>query len=124
MENNIIVLITSFVMIFIVNLINGNMIGRHDGVRANCNCMVFLSQPITWLLFFSRRKKYNIWSCLAQTLTLLYFCFSIVLQILNENIILYHFKLILVSFIVIHVIFYACLFIDIMIYDYKYRNRF
>jgi len=56
METAIIVLITLFIMMFIVNLINGNMIGRRDGVRGTSNCMIFLQPFLSVPLFFRVAK--------------------------------------------------------------------
>ena len=124
MENAIIVLIALFGMMFIVNMISGNMIGRHDGVRANSNCMIFLQQFSSILLFFSHRKTYNLWSCLAQYTVVLCFVFSIFIQVFNADIIRDHYRPIMMLCVVIHSLLYICLFIDIMIYDHKHRNRY
>ena len=124
MENAFIILITLFIFMFIVHLINGKMIGRHDGIRANSNCMVGLPYLASLLLFFTCRKKYHIWSCLGQIITLLYLIFTLFLQFFRSNTIIDSYKLILISFVVVHSILYLCLFIDIMIYDRKYHNRF
>ena len=124
MENAIIVLVTLFIMMFIVDLINGNMIGRHDGVRGNSNCMIFLQPFLSVSLFFSRRKTYNLWSFLSQCTVVLYLTFSMVTQIINANIIKIHYRTILISVVVIQSVLYMCLFIDILIYDHKHRNRF
>ncbi len=123
MENAFIVLTTIYIMVFVVHLIDGNMIGRQDGVRANSNYMIFLPAFIALLFFFSRRKKYNVWSTLAQAVTLLYLIFTLVVQFLNANVILNCYKPILVSFVIIHSILYVCLFIDIVIYDRKHHTR-
>ncbi len=124
MENAFIILITLFIFMFIVHLINGKMIGRYDGIRANSNCMVGFPYLASLLLFFTCRKKYNIWSCLGQIITLLYLIFTLFLQFFRSNTIIDSYKLILISFVVVHSILYLCLFIDIMIYDRKYHNRF
>ena len=124
MENAIIVLVTLFIMMFIVDLINGNMIGRHDGVRGNSNCMIFLHPFLSVSLFFSRRKTYNLWSFLSQCTVVLYLTFSMVTQIINANIIKIHYRTILISVVVIQSVLYMCLFIDILIYDHKHRDRF
>ena len=79
---DIVALTTVFVMMFIVHLINGNMIGRHDGMRANSLCMVRLSRLSRLILFLSPHKKYNVWSVLAQSITLLYLCFSVATQMI------------------------------------------
>ena len=124
MENAFIVFVTLFIMIFIVNLISGNMIGRHDGVRGNSNCMIFLQRFLSVLLFFSYRKTYNFWSLLAQCTVVLYLTFSMLTQVINANIIKDHYRAILISCIVIQSVLYICLFIDIMIYDHKHRDRY
>ena len=124
MENAFIVFVTLFIMIFIVNLISGNMIGRHDGVRANSNCMIFLRQFPSMVLFFSRRKTYNLWSFLSQCTVVLYLIFSMITQIINANVIKIHYRPILISFVVIQSVLYLCLFIDILTYDHKHRDRF
>ena len=124
MENAITVLVTLFIMIFIVNLISGNMIGRRDGVRGNSNCMIFLSPFLSVSLFFSRRKTYNLWSFLSQCTVVLYLIFSMITQIMNANVIKIHYRPILISCVVIQSVWYLCLFIDILIYDNKHRNRF
>ena len=124
MENAITVLVTLFIMIFIVNLISGNMIGRRDGVRGNSNCMIFLYPFLSVSLFFSRRKTYNLWSFLSQCTVVLYLTFSMVAQIINANIIKIHYRTILISVVVIQSVLYMCLFIDILIYDHKHRDRF
>ena len=124
MENAIIVLVTLFIMMFIVDLITGNMIGRHDGVRGNSNCMIFLQPFLSVSLFFSRRKTYNLWSFLSQCTVVLYLIFSMITQIINANIIKIHYRTILISVVVIQSVLYMCLFIDILIYDHKHRNRF
>lgn len=124
MENAIIVLITVFIMMFVVNLINGNMIGRHDGVRANSNFMVCLSCLASLFLFFSCRKRYNVWSSISQIITILYVLFTIFLHLFKASMIVDGYKPILISFVVIHSILYLCLFVDIMMYERKYGNRF
>ncbi len=123
MENAFIVLTTIYIMMFVVHLIDGNMIGRRDGVRANSNYIISLPPFVGLLFFFSRRKKYNVWSTLAQAFTLLYLVFTLVVQLLNANVILSCYKPILVSFVVIHSILYVCLFVDIMVYDSKHHTR-
>ena len=124
MENAIIVLITIFIMMFVVNLINGNIIGRRDGVRANSNFMVFLPCFLSSVLFFSCRKRYNVWSSSSQIIIIFYMLFTIFLHFLKASIIVNGYKPILISFVVIHSILYLCLFVDIMMYDRKYGNRF
>ena len=124
MDHAIIVLITVFAMTYLVNLINGNMIGRQDGVRANSNCMVYLPRFLSALFFFSNRKVYTLWCFLAQLTVLLYFCFSITIQLLNQAVIREDYRPILISFVVIVSVLYLTLFIDVMIYDHKHRNRF
>ena len=124
MENAIIVLITIFIMMFVVNLINGNMIGRHDGVRANSNFMVFLSCFASLFLFFSCRKRYNVWSSISQIITIFYVLLTIFLHFFKASIIVNGYKSILISFVVVHSILYLCLFVDIMMYDRKYGDRF
>ena len=124
MENTIIVLVTLFIMMFLVGLINGNIIGRHDGIRGNSNCMIFLQPFLSVSLFFSRRKTYNLWSFLSQCTVVLYLIFSMITQIINANIIKIHYRTILISFVVIQSVLYMCLFIDILIYDHKHRDRF
>jgi len=124
MENAIIVLVTLFIMMFIVDLIAGNMIGRHDGVRGNSNYMIFLNSFLSVLLFFSCRKTYNLWSFLSQCTVVLYLIFSMITQIINANIIKIHYRTILISCVVIQSVLYMCLFIDILIYDHKHRDRF
>lgn len=122
--NYIVILITLYAMMFIVHLINGNMIGRHDGMRANSLCMVRLSRLSRLILFLSPHKKYNVWSVLAQSITLLYLCFSVATQMINANAVKEIFRPCLISFIVIHSTLFVCLFIDIMVHDSKHRNRF
>ena len=117
-------LLTIFIMMFIVGLINGNMIGRHDGVRANSNCMVALPRAVDVLLFWSRRKKYNLWSVLSQLITILYFLFTSTIQLFKQDVILHCFKTILISFVIFHAVLYLCLFIDVLICDYKFKNRY
>ena len=120
MENAIVVLMTLFTMTFIVNLINGNMIGRHDGVRANSNCMVRISRGASLLLFFSRRRIYNVWSFLGQCAAVLFLCFSMGAQAIRAEFIVNHYRPILISFVAIEATLYLCLFVDAMIY---YGNR-
>ena len=124
MENAIIVLITVFAMMFIVNLITGNMIGRYDGVRANSNCMLFWSCFAGLLLFLSCRKRYNVWSSISQIITIFYVLFTIFLHLFKASMIVDGYKPILIAFVVVHSILYLCLFVDIMMYDHKYGNRF
>ncbi len=124
MENAIIVLCTVYIMMFVVHLIVGNMIGRHDGVRANCNFMVSLSSFFGLLFFLSCRKKYNVWSSVAQIITFFYMFLAVFLQLFNADMIIDGCKLILISFVVIHSVLFLCLFVDIMMYDHKYHNRF
>ena len=111
-------------MMFIAHLINGNMVGRRDGVRANSNCMVLLPCFASLMLFFCISKKYNIWSCLGQVITVLYLLFTVFLQFFAADAITDGYKPILISFAVVHSILYLCLFVDIMVYDRKHHNRF
>ena len=124
MDNVMIVLITVFAMMYLVNLMNGNMIGRRDGVRANSNCMVCLPHFLGALFFLSNRKGHNLWSRLSQHTVFLYVCFSGVLQLLKPSAIIEGYRPILISFVAVVSVLYLALFIDVMIYDRRYRNRY
>jgi len=45
-------------------------------------------------------------------------------QMINANIILSHYRTILISYVIIQSVLYLCLFIDILIYDHNRRDRF
>ena len=119
-----VLLTTVFLMMFLVNLISGNMIGRYDGVRGNSNCMVYLPRFLGVLFFLSKRKIYNFWSCLSQFAVYLCLFLSIVLHLLDSVVIRDNYRPILISFVVIVSALYLALFIDVMMYDHKHHNRF
>ena len=123
MDNAIIVLDTLFVMAFFVHVINGNMIGRHDGVRANANCMIHLPSPLGRLFFLSRRRSYNVWSVSAQLVTMLCALIINVAYFLHADFVKAHFRGTLIIFVALHGVLLILLFIDVLAYDHRYKSR-
>ncbi len=112
-----------YIACYNIHLTLGNTVGRHDGIRANSNFMLLLTNSVSRILFFSKKQTYNVWSVVSQEVTIL-FSLLLVFISFNEEVFASWYKTGLYIYIGIQIVLLVALFVDAMIYDAKHGDRF